>query len=227
MKHLTLKIGLALALLCALAVNANAAISNTSGTTTLTDVGLGDLRVITLDWLSDASGNAVATNIPVTGRISQIVFYPDQADATSPTANYDVTLLDQLGVDAMQTLGANRSQADTEIIIPRVSFDFTDSASRAEQVVQVASTLTKAQQVVTDIGATSSSVNAATGITTNTLTYPAVVTTDARTFTYPAVVTTTTRAVDEPVFVYGTVTLAVSNAGNAKGGIVRVYVVKP
>jgi len=191
-----------LAALAILAIVSSASAATTSGTTTYTERSLGNLTIIDIDWLSEsATSTVVKGDIPISGRISQIVFYPDQADATSPTANYDVTLLDDLGVDVMQALGADRSQADSEIIIPRVSFDFTD-------------TISKAEQVVVDIGATSSSVNAASGITTNTL-------------TYPVVVTTVTRAVDEPVYCWSDCTLYVTAAGAAKGGAIRLYVVRP
>ena len=97
----------------------------TSGTLTHeVDVTQYNTRVDTLDWLSDASGNVVATLTGVRGTIKRIVINPDDG-ATSPTASYDMTLTDQDGVDLLGGLGANVSASATTDF-PSVT---TDSAS--------------------------------------------------------------------------------------------------
>ena len=69
-------------------------------------------------WTSDASGNvnggAGLTNLKYTGRVSQIVTIPD--GSTAPTDNYDITVLNEDGVDLLNGAGANRDSSATEMV---------------------------------------------------------------------------------------------------------------
>lgn len=126
----------------------------TSGSLTLTVDGSGvkdgALQMATLDWLSDASGNVVATTNKIEGTLERFVFIPDDG-ATSPTANYDVVVNDVNSIDVLSSKGANLSQSAT---------------------------------------------------------------TQHNTFDASAVL---------PMACKGTLTLSITNAGNANGGVIRIY----
>jgi hypothetical protein len=112
MKRLVLLLFLAL-----IAVNTYAA-DVTSGTVTDVDRQSGDYTRISVDWLSDASGNVVATlDAPTLGDIKRITIASDSG-ATSPTTAYDITLLDALGVDVLQGGGADVASATDKDIVP-------------------------------------------------------------------------------------------------------------
>jgi hypothetical protein len=86
------------------------------------------LEVWTLDWTSDANGNVVANIEQMTGTIMRAVTNPEDG-ATSPTANYDITLSDSDGIDLLTGLAANRSATDNENICPLFTQTIADSAS--------------------------------------------------------------------------------------------------
>ena len=144
----------AIMLLAILATPARAADPTVStGTLTITPQGLnGRLQAYTLDWLSDANGNVLASTIQIMGTIERLVYKPDTG-STIPTADYDVTLTDSEGVDVLNGTGANLDD---------------DSTS---------STITTEGDGTTNI----------------------------------------------PMAAAGPLTLAVTNAGNAKGGEIRIY----
>ena len=114
-------------------------------------------ELITLVWTSDASGNATVTVPNVIGEIRRIVTNPSDG-ATSPTADYDVTLKDADAVDVMVGQGANLSQ----------------SANKSFY-----------------------------GVTTDAISSQYI-----------------------PITVYGDLSLAVTNAGNAKKGTIKLYLRK-
>lgn len=126
----------------------------TSGTLTKTITDRAGMKIVELDWLSDASGNVTATLENINGTIRRVTTNPDDG-STSPTANYDMTLKDQDEFDVLIAQGANLSQSAT--------------ASVACQIR------------------------------------------DANTTT------------DQPICTFGDLDLAITNAGNAKGGIIRIY----
>jgi hypothetical protein len=61
---------------------------------------------ITLGWTSIADGSAAGTTERVTGEIVRVVFIPGTG-GDKPSDNYDLTLLDENGVDVLSGLGAN------------------------------------------------------------------------------------------------------------------------
>ena len=138
--------------LMALAFPARAAESVTSGTLTVDPTGgvRGAMTLVTFEWVSDSGGDVVATTEHVSGTIERIVYNPG---ITSPTANYDVALTDQDGVDVLNGTGENLSATVTSSTL---------------------STVTDGTTIV-------------------------------------------------PFATMGTLSLAITNAGNAKGGIIRIY----
>ena len=78
-------------------------------------------RKITLDWLSDASGDATYTTEKLAGTIVGVAFIPD-GGGTAPTTLYDVTLTDDNGVDILSGQGANLSATVANRVVPGVPF---------------------------------------------------------------------------------------------------------
>ncbi|MBI4499456.1 MAG: hypothetical protein HY689_16330 [Chloroflexi bacterium] len=84
-----------------------------AGTITITEVTYTSVRKVTLEWTSDASGNADATTTKAfTGEVVRAVQLPDSG-GTQPTDLYDVTVTDSDGADVLHGLGANLSNAAT------------------------------------------------------------------------------------------------------------------
>lgn len=76
------------------------------------------VRKLSLAWTSDASGAVSGTDSSVvSGEILRVTFVPG-AGAVQPTDLYDLTLLDEDGVDVLQGLGANLSNANTTSVAP-------------------------------------------------------------------------------------------------------------
>jgi hypothetical protein len=68
-------------------------------------------RKYVVSWTS-ATGGAATLSIPdMNGWLIKIVTDPG---ATAPTDDYDITLIDENSVDALQSLGLNRDTANTE-----------------------------------------------------------------------------------------------------------------
>jgi len=88
-----------------------------AGTVTITEdqVNTPPTAVLRFAWLSDASGDADGTTTEkYTGTITRAHFIP--SGAAAPTADYDVTLLDEDGVDVLDAQGADRSATLKEAI---------------------------------------------------------------------------------------------------------------
>ena len=84
-----------------------------AGTVTVTHYEIGNIRQIVASCVADAAdGSIPATVLPAfEGTIRSLATNPG---ATAPTANYDITLLDQHGHDVLQSLGLNRHTSTTE-----------------------------------------------------------------------------------------------------------------
>jgi hypothetical protein len=94
-----------------------------AGTLTVTrEVRKGDhkgaklIQKIKVAWTSDASGNADTSIENLHGFLVKMVTDPDGSAA--PTDNYDITLVDELGIDALADAGLNRDTANTEQVYP-------------------------------------------------------------------------------------------------------------
>jgi len=90
------------------------------GTLTLTTVSRSRPRKISFAWTSTAGG-AVSGNLTgrLAGTIERVVFKPGTA-GSQPSDLYDVTLLDEQGVDVLAGKGANLSNATTTQIVPLI-----------------------------------------------------------------------------------------------------------
>ena len=87
------------------------------------DGGQGSVRKILIDWTSDDTTGAVtATTKKISGRLLKVITDPS---ATAPTANYDIAITDEEGVDVLSSLGgtggtapslANRHTSNTEVV---------------------------------------------------------------------------------------------------------------
>jgi len=67
----------------------------------------GELERISLALVSDSGGDVSDTVPGLDGTIEQIDFVPSQGSGTQPTNDFDVTLLDGSGVDALGGTGAD------------------------------------------------------------------------------------------------------------------------
>lgn len=76
-----------------------------------------DVWRCTVTWLSDGSGNVNtnAASFPY-GWVIRMDTDPD-GGGVAPDDNYDLSLLDTLGVDVLQGTGANRDTANVESVI--------------------------------------------------------------------------------------------------------------
>lgn len=82
-----------------------------SATATYTE---GKIRKISVAWTS-ASNGSVSQAVPVDGAIVRVVTNPG---ATAPSDNWDLTLVDEDGVDVLAGEGANRDTSNSEQIYP-------------------------------------------------------------------------------------------------------------
>lgn len=75
------------------------------------------IRQYKFEWTSDASGDASgSTGHVISGLIRRIATDPDNTAA--PTANYDVTITDESGVDVLGGGGVDRHTSNSEQVIP-------------------------------------------------------------------------------------------------------------
>lgn len=78
------------------------------------------VRRVSLTWVSDAAGAVSGTlSRLISGTLVKVVFVPG-AGALAPTAAYDVTLLDEFGLDVLAGQGANLSETTTTATCPGV-----------------------------------------------------------------------------------------------------------
>lgn len=72
---------------------------------------------IIIDWTSDASGNADVSITNLYGFLVKFVTDPAAA-GSAPTDNYDFTLVDENGIDALDSKGLDRDTSNTEQVYP-------------------------------------------------------------------------------------------------------------
>lgn len=73
---------------------------------------------IVVDWTSDASGNADVSIENLYGWCVKVVTDPG---STAPTDNYDITLVDENSVDALEGKLVDRDTANSETVYPLVT----------------------------------------------------------------------------------------------------------
>jgi hypothetical protein len=75
-------------------------------------------RKIKMNWTSDPSGDVDTTlTKPVRGFITRVITTPGSG-GDQPTDDYDLTCLDEQGVDVFKTLGGNRDDTNVEDFSP-------------------------------------------------------------------------------------------------------------
>lgn len=116
---------------------------------------------ISLYWVSDGSGNVSGTYTPgVSGIISRVTFVP-AGGADVPSNLYDVTLLDEWGVDLLAGAGANRSDVTTNVITP--TFGTAAVAGEVQLVVANAGAANAGTVIITLVKASASLVQTFSG----------------------------------------------------------------
>ncbi len=69
------------------------------------------IAILTWAFTTDGSGDISEESVTILGRINRIVTNPDNTD--TPTANWDLTIEDEDGVDILCGNGADRDAGDT------------------------------------------------------------------------------------------------------------------
>jgi hypothetical protein len=82
-----------------------------------------NVKKLSTSWTSDGSG-ASTTTLSFAGRILRVVTDPG---ATAPTDDYDVTLVDEYGLDLLMGRGVNRDTTNSEHFCP--GFTTTDGTN--------------------------------------------------------------------------------------------------
>ena len=85
-----------------------------AGTVTQVHNKIGNIRTIVFTCTADAAAAtfpATAITDKIEGRLLDLATNPG---ATAPTANYDITLVDQHGHDVLESVGLNRHTTTTE-----------------------------------------------------------------------------------------------------------------
>lgn len=85
-----------------------------TGTVTLTRLGSRGAERVEIEWTTDQASGTVRETLGLDGYLERVVFVPDNDGASTPTANYDVKLMDASSFDLLTSAGLNRSQTATE-----------------------------------------------------------------------------------------------------------------
>lgn len=87
-----------------------------AGTVTTTEETFGSVKKVKFAWTSSAGGAADATTAATfSGKLLGFATVPAAA-GSAPTANYDVAITDDDGIDVLLGAGANRHTANTEYV---------------------------------------------------------------------------------------------------------------
>ena len=84
-----------------------------TGTATYTEEISGSVKLVTCDWTSAASGGSVTENASTKYYTGKVIYAAFEPGATTPSDNYDVTVLDKNSNDILNGLGVDRSNAAT------------------------------------------------------------------------------------------------------------------
>ena len=87
-------------------------ISAATGSATVATIVTPGVICVSIDWLSDATDDCVATISGVHGWLHAVTYNPD-GGSTAPTASYDITCTDEDGLDVLISTGANLSATVT------------------------------------------------------------------------------------------------------------------
>ena len=104
------------------------------------------VSIIIWSFLSSAGGAASEQTKKVSGKAKRMVTNPDNVD--TPTANWDLTITDEDGVDILEGEGANRDPAGagtsegyaftiSELIASKLTFTVANAGSAKKGVVKL------------------------------------------------------------------------------------------
>lgn len=85
-----------------------------AGTVSVAYKNHSSVKVAVVTWTSDGAGAADGT-LELDGELLKVVTNPG---AAAPTDNYDITLIDEDGLDVAEGLLANRDTANSEAVYP-------------------------------------------------------------------------------------------------------------
>jgi len=74
------------------------------------------VKVIDIEWTSDSSGDATQV-VTIDGEILRVVTIPG-AGGLAPTADYDITIIDEDSFDIMSGDLADRHTSNSESVVP-------------------------------------------------------------------------------------------------------------
>ena len=88
-----------------------------AGTATYTEKQIGTTKLLKCAWTCDSSGvvSGTASTEVYDGEIIELATVPSATDA--PTDSYDLTILDDNGLDVLAGTGADRSATNTEYVV--------------------------------------------------------------------------------------------------------------
>lgn len=104
-----------------------------AGTLTISENHCGPIRRTSLAWVSDGSGNVNGIATKLVGAIVRVEFIPSAT--ASPSANYDVQLKSESGIDLLAGQGANLSNSAASQFAP--ACPFTDGTTTSIAPPQV------------------------------------------------------------------------------------------
>ena len=104
------------------------------------------VSIIIWSFLSSAGGAASEQTKKVSGKVKRMVTNPDNVD--TPTANWDLTITDEDGVDILEGEGANRDPAGagtsegyaftiSELIASKLTFTVANAGNAKKGVVKL------------------------------------------------------------------------------------------
>ena len=99
-----------------------------AGTVTETHVKRGPIGIVELTATADASDGSYPDTALATKISGKLFAMETNPGSTGPTANYDITLVDQEGHDVLEGVGANRHTSNTE----KVSIVYSGTAIHSE-----------------------------------------------------------------------------------------------
>lgn len=106
------------------------------------------IKKLVVDWTS-SSGGAFTRSVTLDGAILRVVTDPS---ATAPTDNYDITLVDEYGLDLFISQGLNRDTANSEVFVPGASITDGTTTSVIPVCYSGTATLTIANAGDTKVG---------------------------------------------------------------------------
>lgn len=104
------------------------------------------VSIIIWSFISDAAGDASEQTKKVSGKVKRMVTNPDNTD--TPSANWDLTITDEDGVDILEGEGANRDPAGagtsegyaftiSELIASKLTFTVANAGAAKKGVVKL------------------------------------------------------------------------------------------